>query len=215
MQTNVATQPDVQWACEWQTMPEVLQDKGVSWKVYTPSNVRRDPADYAALTQYPTWSPSFYEPSATSELLGLSDNVLPYFKSFEDTTSPLYNLAFMQTFPNTFVADIAAGTLPSVSWIIPPLGFDEHPAASPMNGQYFTSLVLDALVANPEVWSKTALFLMYDENDGWFDHVAAAGGATRHARRVADDQQVPEGRAAPGHAGLQGPAGTGASASPA
>ncbi len=36
---------------------------------------------------------------------------------------------------------------------------------------YFTSLVLDALTANTELWSKTALFLMYDENDGWFDHV--------------------------------------------
>jgi phospholipase C len=58
-----------------------------------------------------------------------------------------------------------------VSWIIPPLGFDEHPSSSPNNGMYFTSLVLDALTANPAVWAKTALFLMYDENDGWFDHV--------------------------------------------
>jgi phospholipase C len=31
--------------------------------------------------------------------------------------------------------------------------------------------MLDALTANPEVWSKTALFLMYDENDGFFDHM--------------------------------------------
>jgi phospholipase C len=70
-----------------------------------------------------------------------------------------------------FVADIGSGSLPSVSWIIPPLGFDEHPSSAPANGMYFTSLVLDALVANPAVWSRTALFLMYDENDGWFDHV--------------------------------------------
>jgi phospholipase C len=58
-----------------------------------------------------------------------------------------------------------------VSWLIPPLGFDEHPSASPQRGMYFTSLVLDALTANPAVWSKTAFFLMHDENDGWFDHV--------------------------------------------
>ena len=32
--------------------------------------------------------------------------------------------------------------------------------------------VLDALTANPEVWSKTALLVMFDENDGFFDHVA-------------------------------------------
>ncbi len=38
-----------------------------------------------------------------------------------------------------------------------------------------------ALVSNPAVWSKTVLFIMYDENDGFFDHVApptpAAGTA--------------------------------------
>ena len=31
--------------------------------------------------------------------------------------------------------------------------------------------VLDALTSNPEVFSKTALFLMFDENDGLFDHM--------------------------------------------
>jgi phospholipase C len=66
---------------------------------------------------------------------------------------------------------VASGSLPSVSWIIPPLGFDDHPSASPNHGQFFVSMVLKALTANPAVWSKTALFLMYDENDGWFDHV--------------------------------------------
>jgi len=31
--------------------------------------------------------------------------------------------------------------------------------------------MLDALTANPEVWSKTAFFLCFDENDGFFDHI--------------------------------------------
>jgi phosphoesterase family protein/phospholipase C-like protein len=31
--------------------------------------------------------------------------------------------------------------------------------------------VLDALTSNPEVWSKTTLFITYDENDGFFDHM--------------------------------------------
>ena len=74
-------------------------------------------------------------------------------------------------FPGDFAADVASGALPNVSWIIPPLGFDDHPSASPNQGQYFVSLVLNALLANQAVWAKTALFLMYDENDGWFDHV--------------------------------------------
>ena len=41
-------------------------------------------------------------------------------------------------------------------------------------------MVLDELTSNPKVWSKTALFIMYDENDGWFDHVAAADRAEGH-----------------------------------
>jgi phospholipase C len=31
--------------------------------------------------------------------------------------------------------------------------------------------VLNALTSNPEVWSKTALLITFDENDGFFDHV--------------------------------------------
>jgi phospholipase C len=31
--------------------------------------------------------------------------------------------------------------------------------------------MLDVLTSNPDTWSKTALFLMYDENDGFFDHM--------------------------------------------
>jgi phospholipase C len=69
------------------------------------------------------------------------------------------------------VADVTAGTLPSVSWILPPAGYDEHPPAPPSLGEWFTSQMLTTLVSNPEVWSKTVLFHMYDENDGFFDHV--------------------------------------------
>jgi phospholipase C len=161
------------WNLAWKTMPEVLQNAGVSWKVYTPSNGDlANMPQYAALNlgQYSTWDPGMYSP-ANPEVLPTTDHILPYFPTFRDQSSPLYDLAFNQTFPGQFATDVANNQLPSVSWIIPPLGFDEHPAASSRNGEWFTSLVLDALVSNPEVWSKTALMLMYDENDGWFDHV--------------------------------------------
>ena len=169
--TDTNATPDALWNLTWPTMQEVLQDAGVSWKVYSPSNVGVS-GQYASLSKYPTWIPALYNPAINPEVIGTSDQILPYFTSFRDSSSPLYSLAFEQTFPNDFVADIASGSLPSVSWIIPPLGFDEHPSAAPVNGMWFTSLVLDALIANPDVWSKTALFLMYDENDGFFDHVA-------------------------------------------
>ena len=69
------------------------------------------------------------------------------------------------------MSDVRNGTLPQVSWIIPPLGYDEHPPAPSSLGEWFTNSVLETLTSNPEVWAKTVLFVMYDENDGFFDHV--------------------------------------------
>jgi len=168
--TDTNETPDALWNCTWPTMQEVLSDAGVPWKVYHPSNAGVT-GKYAPLTAYPTWDPALYNPTTNPEVMVASDHVLPYFTSFRNPLSALYQKAFVPTFPNDFVSDVNSGTLPSVSWIIPPLGFDEHPSSSSDNGMYFTSLVLDALTANPTLWSKTALFLMYDENDGWFDHV--------------------------------------------
>jgi len=70
-----------------------------------------------------------------------------------------------------FAKDIAAGTLPQVSWIVAPYIMCEHPSASPGYGQALTAGLLAALAANPEVWSKTVFILNYDENDGFFDHM--------------------------------------------
>ena len=63
------------------------------------------------------------------------------------------------------------GTVPSVSWIIPPLAECEHPAAPPEYGEYLVQQVLNTLVSNPDVWAQTVLLVIYDENGGFFDHV--------------------------------------------
>ena len=38
---------------------------------------------------------------------------------------------------------------------------------------WYVSQMLDALTSNPELWSKTVLFVTYDENDGFFDHLVS------------------------------------------
>ncbi len=50
-------------------------------------------------------------------------------------------------------------------------GLRRAPPAPSFLGEWFTDQVLQTLVSNPDVWSKTVLFHMYDENDGFFDHV--------------------------------------------
>lgn len=129
----------------WETMPERLLAAGVSWKVYN------DPIGLAALSP------------------------LPYFKNYNDPLSvtglELISRALTPTYPGDFLSDVAAGRLPSVSWIIPPVAECEHPAAPPAYGEYFVQQVLSTLVSNPDVWAQTAVFIVYDENGGFFDHV--------------------------------------------
>jgi phospholipase C len=68
-----------------------------------------------------------------------------------------------------FRKDVENGRLPTVSWLVPPENFSDHPAV-PWYGAWYTSEVLDILTKNPEVWKKTIFILTYDENDGYFDH---------------------------------------------
>ena len=70
-----------------------------------------------------------------------------------------------------FIADCRTGTLPRVSYIIAPNAYCEHPESRPVDGALYVATVLRALFANPALWQSTAVFLNYDEHDGYFDHV--------------------------------------------
>jgi phospholipase C len=128
-------------------MPEQLQARGISWKVYS---------------------------SPDESVLGgiLSDNVLSYFKNYQDASSPLHQNAFGPQFPADFLADVASGNLPQVSWLVGSVLTSDHPPAPSLFGENALSVVVAALMANPLLWAKTVLFVNYDENGGFFDHVA-------------------------------------------
>jgi len=128
------------------TMPEQLQARGISWKVYT---------------------------SPDSNILNtiFSDNVLSYFKNFQNPASPLFKNAFLPQFPADFISDALSGNLPQVSWLIASIVDSDHPPAPSLFGELTLSAILTALTANPAQWAKTALFVTYDENGGFFDHV--------------------------------------------
>ena len=127
------------------TMPEQLQTRGISWRVYS---------------------------SPDSNLTGvLADNVLSYFKNFQDPSSTLHQNAFGPQFPLDFLADVASDNLPQVSWVLPSLIVSDHPPAPPLFGESTLAAIMAALAANPVQWAKTVLFVAYDENGGFFDHV--------------------------------------------
>ncbi|WP_286862435.1 alkaline phosphatase family protein, partial [Sphingobacterium sp. UBA7625] len=69
-----------------------------------------------------------------------------------------------------FRKDVEARKLPTVSWLVAPCRFSDHPG-SPWYGAWYVSETLDILTKDPEVWKKTIFILTYDENDGYFDHI--------------------------------------------
>lgn len=69
-----------------------------------------------------------------------------------------------------FREDVRGNKLPTVSWLVAPSNFSDHPG-SPWYGAWYVSEVLDILTSNPELWKKTIFVLNYDENDGYFDHI--------------------------------------------
>ncbi|WP_439534400.1 phosphocholine-specific phospholipase C [Polymorphobacter sp.] len=133
-------------AFEWESIPEVLEKSGIDWRIY------QDPNDNCS---------------------GLFHGGLA-FKGFRDCKpgDALYERGMRHWSLDHLARDVREGTLPAVSWILPPADWSEHPSAStPIEGAEYTARVLDALTANPDVWASTVFFLTFDENDGFFDHV--------------------------------------------
>ena len=152
----------------WTTYPERLEAAGVSWKVYV------DAQDY--YEDNPLVGFSAFR--RANEAMGNDPDGSPYppYRESDNEIDPLYK-GVANTMPNggmleTFKADVSEGRLPAVSWIVAPKAYCEHPAESaPVQGAWYTMEVLKTLVENPEVWRKTAFFVMFDENDGYFDHL--------------------------------------------
>ena len=71
-----------------------------------------------------------------------------------------------------FMFDAAAGKLPPVVYIDPFFNNnDDHPPVHPINGQELIAAVYTALATSPQ-WNNCLLVVTYDENGGFFDHVA-------------------------------------------
>lgn len=69
-----------------------------------------------------------------------------------------------------FVKDALAGNLPSVSWLVTGLA-SEHPPNSTCYGENWTVKEVNAVMQGPD-WPSTAIFIMWDDFGGFYDHVA-------------------------------------------
>jgi phospholipase C len=144
----------------WTTYVERLQAAGVDWRVY------QDMAD------------------------NFTDNPLVGFEAFQKAVAGapgsdpvLVERGLTTRALDGLKADVLAGRLPQVSYVIATASGSEHPGpSSPAQGADYTAQVIDALTADPDVWARTVLLVNFDENDGFFDHVPPPAPPSRDAQ---------------------------------
>ena len=155
----------------WSSYPERLQRNGISWKVYQDAGVGLD-------------APGFWGWTGDAFIGNYGDNSLLYLHQYQNApdSSPLAQRARTGTSignagrdPNRlfdiFRQDVETGKLPQVSFIVAPEAYSEHPNWVANWGAWYISQLIDILVDNPDLWSKTAFLINYDEEGGFFDHM--------------------------------------------
>ncbi|WP_432135254.1 MULTISPECIES: phosphocholine-specific phospholipase C [unclassified Streptomyces] len=178
----------------WTTYPERLEAAGISWQIYQEWDNFTD----NAVEYFRTWkeigrkilskvsgryatTEHFYE-SLLTRSPEQRQAELAEFQQGVDTLTEAERRLFLRgayrSEPDTLVqrirSDIHQGTLPKVSWIVPTAALSEHPSSStPVGSANLVHDLLDAIASDPKTWSRTVLFLNFDENDGYFDHVPA------------------------------------------
>jgi phospholipase C len=148
--TNVGTIPKavngaVPYA--WTDITYLLNKHNVSWGWYV------DPR-------------SCWEATCVNHGTNPDQNVLPGFLDVHQD----HQMNNIQYHP-AFFTQAAAGTLPSVSWVLPGPGYSEHPDAGSISpGIAWVTKVINAVMNSPD-WSTSAIFLTWDDWGGYYDNV--------------------------------------------
>jgi len=123
------------------TMADTLDAAGVSWKYYAPAD-----------------TDSGYRWSTFDAISSVRNG-------------PDWNKVVLT---DQFITDVEKNQLPSVSWVVTPEWQSEHPPASSCDGENETVAEINALMSYPAgnpVWSSTAVFIVWDDFGGMYDHV--------------------------------------------
>jgi len=143
----------------WVTLFQLLDVNHVSWKYYLGSGLEPD-CDDDEMTCDPQVQtagvPSIWNPA-------------PFF-AWVKAKGPAY---LNEHNPNIdrLLVDINNGTLPSVSWVVPSAEYSEHPPSGITEGMEYVTGMVNAVMQSP-YWKDTAIFVVWDDWGGFYDHVA-------------------------------------------
>ncbi len=138
----------------WTDITYLLYKQGVSWRMYVPDGAQPACAE----------NPGCSGAQANVAFVAL-ENPLGRFQTVRDD-GQLVNIRPL----SQFLAD-AADSLPAVAWIVPDEPVSEHAPASVQAGQRYVTNLINAIMRGPN-WSSTAIFVLWDEGGGFYDHVA-------------------------------------------
>jgi phospholipase C len=130
---------------DFRTLGDLLDAAGVSWKYYAP-------------------------PKGSSGYQWSAYDAIKHIR-----TGPDWQTKVVPT--TDFVMDASNPSschLPAVSWLVADNPNSEHPKALMSVGQNWTTAQINA-VMNGACWSSTAIFLTWDDNGGYYDHVPPPG----------------------------------------
>ena len=98
-----------------------------------------------------------------------------YYAAFDPMTNAAARTEHLKDYTD-LIADITAGTLPAVTFYKPEGDLNQHPGyASIAAGDQHIADLVAKLQASPQ-YKDMLIVITYDENGGWWDHVAPPAG---------------------------------------
>jgi phospholipase C len=147
-----------------QTFPTIgdrLNDKGLDWAWYAEG--------WNEITANPALNDAGTDPTT---LFQYNHQPFAYFDGYAEGQPGRAHLKD----ESDFLAAAASGSLPAVAFVKPDGVDNEHPNyANVIGGEVHTRALIDA-VRNGPAWQDTAIIVTYDENGGFWDHVAPPSG---------------------------------------
>ena len=134
--------PGVYPCFDYLTMADLLDERGISWNYYAPSESSKDLGFI--------WS---------------AYQAIRHIRYGPDWTNHVIS-------PNTQVlTDIKNGKLAQVTWIVPQLAYSDHAGAGlTAEGPSWVADITNEIGASP-FWESTVIFVSWDDWGGWYDHV--------------------------------------------
>lgn len=138
---------------EHETLTDLLDSIGVSWRYYATSA--------GGITNAPTAINHICQPNQPS--------------GGECTGPDWVNNVVLN--PSQVLTDISACNLAAVSWVIPTGPESDHPRSNTGEGPSWVASIVNAVGNNPNCasgesyWNDTAIVVTWDDWGGWYDHV--------------------------------------------